>query len=214
MGYRDTLTRGLAAWIRLLSNWWMCRNEVVLGRLQNKDIILNHTSQLVWSSYCLEKSSWDVINVLQWKYGGLIQQYSFLWAAHLQLLNFLYSCLLLQHSLHPLSVLCVSLVPQVLDWIENHGEAFLSKHTGVGKSLHRARALQKRHEDFEEVAQVKTITWRTVHLSWKYMKNACSGTVKGWVEEASLQKKSVPRMDYSVSVASFYFISPLCSSFS
>ncbi|RXN02072.1 Triple functional domain protein [Acipenser ruthenus] len=41
----------------------------------------------------------------------------------------------------------------VLDWIENHGEAFLSKHTGVGKSLHRARALQKRHEDFEEVAQ-------------------------------------------------------------
>lgn len=43
---------------------------------------------------------------------------------------------------------------KVLDWIENHGEAFLSKHTGVGKSLHRARALQKRHEDFEEVAQV------------------------------------------------------------
>ncbi|KAJ3609382.1 hypothetical protein NHX12_023905, partial [Muraenolepis orangiensis] len=42
---------------------------------------------------------------------------------------------------------------KVLDWIENHGEAFLSKHTGVGKSLHRARALQKRHEDFEEVAQ-------------------------------------------------------------
>lgn len=57
--------------------------------------------------------------------------------------------------------LCVSLsayghvvCAQVLDWIENHGEAFLSKHTGVGKSLHRARALQKRHEDFEEVAQV------------------------------------------------------------
>uniref|UniRef100_A0A671QIF3 Kalirin-like n=1 Tax=Sinocyclocheilus anshuiensis TaxID=1608454 RepID=A0A671QIF3_9TELE len=44
-------------------------------------------------------------------------------------------------------------VQQVIDWIENHGEAFLSKHTGVGKSLHRARALQKRHDDFEEVAQ-------------------------------------------------------------
>lgn len=50
--------------------------------------------------------------------------------------------------------LSVCLSEQVLDWIENHGEAFLSKHTGVGKSLHRARALQKRHEDFEEVAQV------------------------------------------------------------
>lgn len=46
-------------------------------------------------------------------------------------------------------------VLQVIDWIENHGEAFLSKHTGVGKSLHRARALQKRHDDFEEVAQVR-----------------------------------------------------------
>lgn len=44
----------------------------------------------------------------------------------------------------------------MLDWIENHGEAFLSKHTGVGKSLHRARALQKRHDDFEEVAQVRS----------------------------------------------------------
>lgn len=48
---------------------------------------------------------------------------------------------------------------QVLDWIENHGEAFLSKHTGVGKSLHRARALQKRHDDFEEVAQVRYCVW-------------------------------------------------------
>ncbi|KTF91893.1 hypothetical protein cypCar_00011699 [Cyprinus carpio] len=43
---------------------------------------------------------------------------------------------------------------QVVDWIENHGEAFLSKHTGVGKSVHRARALQKRHDDFQEVAQL------------------------------------------------------------
>lgn len=56
-----------------------------------------------------------------------------------------------------------------MDWIENHGEAFLSKHTGVGKSLHRARALQKRHDDFEEVAQVRALaadshTWKSVTL--------------------------------------------------
>lgn len=64
-------------------------------------------------------------------------------------------------SKHPLVAVCFlcmcltrGFAAQVLDWIENHGEAFLSKHTGVGKSLHRARALQKRHEDFEEVAQV------------------------------------------------------------
>ncbi|CAM9324578.1 unnamed protein product [Lampetra fluviatilis] len=44
-------------------------------------------------------------------------------------------------------------VRQVLEWIDTHGETFLSKHTGVGKSLHRARALQKRHADFEQVAQ-------------------------------------------------------------
>ncbi|XP_031413764.1 kalirin isoform X2 [Clupea harengus] len=57
--------------------------------------------------------------------------------------------------LHQRLQLCVFQqdVQQVLDWIENHGEAFLSKHIGVGKSLHRARALQKRHDDFEEVAQ-------------------------------------------------------------
>ncbi|KAF7215187.1 transcript variant X1 [Nothobranchius furzeri] len=57
--------------------------------------------------------------------------------------------------LHQRLQLCVFQqdVQQVLDWIENHGEAFLSKHTGVGKSLHRARALQKRHDDFEDVAQ-------------------------------------------------------------
>uniref|UniRef100_A0A672LXS3 Triple functional domain protein-like n=1 Tax=Sinocyclocheilus grahami TaxID=75366 RepID=A0A672LXS3_SINGR len=53
----------------------------------------------------------------------------------------------------PQATLISFLRQSVLDWIENHGEAFLSKHTGVGKSLHRARALQKRHEDFEEVAQ-------------------------------------------------------------
>lgn len=59
--------------------------------------------------------------------------------------------------------MCV-LSSQVLDWIENHGEAFLSKHTGVGKSLHRARALQKRHEDFEEVAQVTVCNYYSIYI--------------------------------------------------
>lgn len=58
-------------------------------------------------------------------------------------------------------VIIVSSLIQVMDWIENHGEAFLSKHTGVGKSLHRARALQKRHDDFEDVAQVSL----SVHMA-------------------------------------------------
>ena len=42
---------------------------------------------------------------------------------------------------------------QVLQWISEHGEAFLAKYTGIGKTLHRATQLRKRHEDFEDVAQ-------------------------------------------------------------
>ena len=38
--------------------------------------------------------------------------------------------------------------------MENYGEEFLAKHTGVGKTLHKARALQKKHEEFEAIAQV------------------------------------------------------------
>ncbi|XP_062303477.1 LOW QUALITY PROTEIN: kalirin RhoGEF kinase b [Osmerus eperlanus] len=57
--------------------------------------------------------------------------------------------------LHQRLQLCVFQqdVRQVVDWVEQHGEVFLTKHTGVGKSLHRARALQKRHDDFQQVAQ-------------------------------------------------------------
>uniref|UniRef100_A0A8P4KBU8 Uncharacterized protein n=1 Tax=Dicentrarchus labrax TaxID=13489 RepID=A0A8P4KBU8_DICLA len=57
--------------------------------------------------------------------------------------------------LHQRLQLCVFQqdVRQVLDWVEQHGEVFLNKHSGVGKSLHRARALQKRHNDFQQVAQ-------------------------------------------------------------
>ncbi|XP_053725094.1 kalirin-like isoform X1 [Synchiropus splendidus] len=57
--------------------------------------------------------------------------------------------------LHQRLQLCVFQqdVRQVLEWVEQHGEVFLNKHVGVGKSLHRARALQKRHNDFQQVAQ-------------------------------------------------------------
>ncbi|XP_076313108.1 LOW QUALITY PROTEIN: triple functional domain protein-like [Tachypleus tridentatus] len=44
-------------------------------------------------------------------------------------------------------------VRQVEDWLDNHGEVFIQKNTGVGKNLQRARALQKSHEHFENVAQ-------------------------------------------------------------
>nr|XP_054757558.1 kalirin-like [Lytechinus pictus] len=43
---------------------------------------------------------------------------------------------------------------QVLFWLQNYGEEFLNKHTSIGKSLHKARALQKKHEEFEAIAQV------------------------------------------------------------
>ena len=46
---------------------------------------------------------------------------------------------------------------QVIKWIEEHGETFLVKHTGVGKSLVKAEALLKRHEEFESIAQVSNI---------------------------------------------------------
>ena len=42
----------------------------------------------------------------------------------------------------------------MIKWIEEHGETFLLKHTGVGKSLVKAEALLKRHEEFESIAQV------------------------------------------------------------
>lgn len=44
-------------------------------------------------------------------------------------------------------------VKQVLDWLENHGEVFLRKNTGIGRNLQKARVYQKSHEHFEKVAQ-------------------------------------------------------------
>lgn len=45
---------------------------------------------------------------------------------------------------------------KVIDWLDNHGDGFLRKNTSVGRSLQRAKALQKSHEHFESVAQVKS----------------------------------------------------------
>ncbi len=45
---------------------------------------------------------------------------------------------------------------QVLDWLNNHGDGFLEKNTAVGKSLQKAKALQKNQEHFESVASVSS----------------------------------------------------------
>uniref|UniRef100_A0A8D8Y3N1 Triple functional domain protein n=2 Tax=Cacopsylla melanoneura TaxID=428564 RepID=A0A8D8Y3N1_9HEMI len=44
-------------------------------------------------------------------------------------------------------------VKQVLDWLANHGEVFLRKNIGVGRTLQKAKVYQKSHEHFENVAQ-------------------------------------------------------------
>lgn len=44
----------------------------------------------------------------------------------------------------------------MLDWLSNHGEVFLRKNTGIGRTLQKARVYQKSHEHFENVAQVNT----------------------------------------------------------
>ena len=44
-------------------------------------------------------------------------------------------------------------VKQVLDWLQNHGEVFLRKNTGIGRNLAKARAYSKSHETFEGVVQ-------------------------------------------------------------
>ncbi len=49
------------------------------------------------------------------------------------------------------------MVLQVIDWLNNHGDIFLQKNTTVGKSLNRAKTLQKSHEHFEAVAQVNIL---------------------------------------------------------
>ncbi|XP_071942493.1 kalirin-like isoform X2 [Antedon mediterranea] len=46
---------------------------------------------------------------------------------------------------------------EVLCWLDDYGEVFLSKHTGIGKSLNKAKSLHKRHEEFESRAK-NTIT--------------------------------------------------------
>ncbi|XP_070187687.1 triple functional domain protein-like isoform X2 [Littorina saxatilis] len=48
-------------------------------------------------------------------------------------------------------------VKQVIDWLNNHGDVFLKKNTSIGKTLQRAKALNKSHEHFESVAR-NTIT--------------------------------------------------------
>ncbi|RMX44252.1 hypothetical protein pdam_00005282 [Pocillopora damicornis] len=70
------------------------------------------------------------------------RQLGMLWEKHkARLKEYLHLCMFDQDS------------SQVIKWIEEHGETFLSKHTGVGKSLVKAEALLKRHDEFESIAQ-------------------------------------------------------------
>jgi hypothetical protein len=45
-------------------------------------------------------------------------------------------------------------VRQVIDWLDNHGDAFLKKNVIVGKTFQKAQLLRKSHHQFELVAQV------------------------------------------------------------
>lgn len=47
-----------------------------------------------------------------------------------------------------------NVLPQVIKWIDEHGEPFLDKHTDVGMTAEKAEALLKRHEEFEAIAKV------------------------------------------------------------
>ena len=46
----------------------------------------------------------------------------------------------------------------MIEWLDNHGDIFLSKNTTIGKSASKAKALQKNHEHFASVAQVRNET--------------------------------------------------------
>ena len=45
---------------------------------------------------------------------------------------------------------------QVLTWLDNHGNVFLDKNTNVGRSLQKATSLQKAHDHFETIAEVRS----------------------------------------------------------
>ncbi|KAL1235244.1 Kalirin [Trichinella spiralis] len=44
-------------------------------------------------------------------------------------------------------------VKRVIDWLDDHGESFLRRNHGVGRTLQRARALQRSQQQFEDVAK-------------------------------------------------------------
>lgn len=69
---------------------------------------------------------------------------------------------------------------QVIKWIEEHGETFLLKHTGVGKSLVKAEALLKRHEEFESIAQVSLCSKPNFEEKYKFSFCKISGKKSRW----------------------------------
>lgn len=49
--------------------------------------------------------------------------------------------------------LLVEDVQQVIEWIDTHGEGFLNKHVGVGRTLQKTIALKSSYDNFDKVAQ-------------------------------------------------------------
>ena len=84
---------------------------------------------------------------------------------------------------------------QVIKWIEEHGETFLLKHTGVGKSLVKAEALLKRHEEFESIAQVSEFE-REIQIFSVILRNSVTSrlySLVGYCEVTNIRLTFVQR---------------------
>lgn len=52
---------------------------------------------------------------------------------------------------------------QVVDWVEKHGEQFLSRSVGVGRNLQKAISAQRSQDNFEKVVQVRNANDQVIY---------------------------------------------------